>query len=145
MAQLKITVNDVAHVNVFIQEGAYAAITGPQDCLAEMLAEDDRRRRLVVERMNAMKNVSCGLPEGTIYAFPDVGGVGKSSSEIANELLDQAHVVVLRFSTQMSQQRRRKFESDRHRPVTDRAKPPVEPRDLHKGLWPHSISLCGNH
>jgi aspartate aminotransferase len=92
-ALLKITVNDVAHVNVFIQEGAYAAITGPQDCLAEMQAEDDRRRRLVVERMNRMKNVSCAIPEGTIYAFPDVSRVGKPSSQIARELLEQAHVV----------------------------------------------------
>ena len=46
-ALLKISVTDVAHVNVFIQHGAHAAITGPQDCLVEMLAEDNRRRELV--------------------------------------------------------------------------------------------------
>jgi len=92
-ALMKITVNDVAHVNVFIQQGAYAAITGPQDCLTEMLHEDDRRRQLVVQRMNAMKGVVCPPPQGTIYAFPDVSAVGKPSLQIAEEILAETHVV----------------------------------------------------
>jgi aspartate aminotransferase len=93
-AVMKITVNDVAHVNVFIQKGALAAITGPQDCLTEMVQEDDRRRRLVHRRLNNMKGVSCPSPQGTIYAFPDVRKVGKPSAEIADEILRQTHVVV---------------------------------------------------
>ncbi len=93
-AIMKISVSDVAHVNVFIQEGARAAITGPQECLAEMVKEDDRRRRLVCRRMNEMKGVVCPNPEGTIYAFPDVSAVGKSSAQIADEILEQAHIVV---------------------------------------------------
>jgi aspartate aminotransferase len=92
-ALMKITVNDVAHVNVFIQEGAYAALTGPQDCLAEMLQEDDRRRELVCRRLNEIEGVSCPLPEGTIYAFPDVSAIGKPTSQIAEEILAGAHVV----------------------------------------------------
>jgi len=92
-ALLKISVNDVAHVNVFIQHGACAAITGPQDCRLEMLKEDDRRRQLVVRRLNAMPGVVCPPPEGTIYAFPDVSAVGKPSLQIAEELLVEAHVV----------------------------------------------------
>jgi len=92
-ALMKITVNDVAHVNVFIQEGAYAAITGPQDCLAEMLQEDDRRRKLVCRRMNEIKGVVCPSPQGTIYAFPDVSAIGKPSSQIAEEILAETYVV----------------------------------------------------
>ena len=92
-ALLKITVNDVAHVNVFIQEGAYAALTGPQECLAEMLADDDRRRQLVCRRLNEMPGVVCPPPEGTIYAFPDVSSFGKPSSQIANEILAETYVV----------------------------------------------------
>ncbi|MDT8319091.1 MAG: pyridoxal phosphate-dependent aminotransferase [Xanthomonadales bacterium] len=92
-ALMMITVSDVAHVNVFIQHGALAAITGPQDCLAEMVAEDDRRRQLVHRRMNEMKGVVCPLPQGTIYAFPDVSGCGKPSLQIADDLLEEAHVV----------------------------------------------------
>ena len=93
-ALMKITVNDVAHVNVFIQEGAYAAITGPQQCLVDMVKEDDRRRKLVYRRLNEMKGVICPPPQGTIYAFPDVSAVGKPSAQIANEILEQTHIAV---------------------------------------------------
>jgi len=92
-ALLKITVNDVAHVNVFIQHGAHAAITGPQDCLAEMLREDDRRREMVCRRLNEIKGIVCPSPQGTIYAFPDVSAFGKPSLQIAEELLAETHVV----------------------------------------------------
>ena len=93
-AILKITMNDIAHLNTFIQEGGYAAIKGSQDCVRDMVAEDRRRGELVVRRMNAMPGVSCRMPEGTIYAFPDVSATGVPSEQIANELLEQAHVVV---------------------------------------------------
>ena len=93
-AILKITMNDIAHLNTFIQEGGYAAIKGSQDCVRDMVAEDRRRGDLVVRRMNAMPGVSCRMPEGTIYAFPDVSATGVPSEQIADELLEQAHVVV---------------------------------------------------
>jgi len=92
-ALMKITVNDVAHVNVFIQEGAYAALTGPQECLTEMLADDDRRRQLVCQRLNDIPGIVCPAPEGTIYAFPDVSSFGKPCSQIANEILEATYVV----------------------------------------------------
>ena len=93
-AILKITMNDIAHLNTFIQEGGYAAIKGSQNCVREMVNEDKRRGDLVVRRMNAMPGVSCNAPEGTIYAFPDVSATGLPSQQIADELLEQAHVVV---------------------------------------------------
>ena len=89
-AILKITKNDIAHLNTFIQEGGYAAIKGSQDCVID----DKRRGDLVVRRMDAMPGVSCKAPEGTIYAFPDVSATGLPSGQIADELLEQAHVVV---------------------------------------------------
>ena len=93
-AILKITMNDIAHLNTFIQEGGYAAIKGSQNCVREMVIEDKQRGDLVVRRMNAMPGVSCKAPEGTIYAFPDVSATGLPSQQIADEILDQAHVVV---------------------------------------------------
>lgn len=92
-ALLKITMNDIAHVNVFIQEGAYAAITGPRQVVTDMVAEDQRRRDMVYQRLNAMKGVVCPMPEGTIYAFPDVSAVSKPSAQIADEVLTQKHVI----------------------------------------------------
>lgn len=92
-AILKITMNDVAHVNVFIQEGAREALEGPQDRIAAMLAEDRRRRDLVVRRMNQMSGVTCDAPQGTIYAFPDISATGKAAQTVADEILEQCHVV----------------------------------------------------
>jgi aspartate aminotransferase len=88
------SMNVTTHPCVFAQEGALAAVTGSQDCVRALVAEDDERRRLVVERMNAMPGVRCARPEGTIYAFPDVSGLGKSSSEVARFILEKAHVAV---------------------------------------------------
>jgi aspartate aminotransferase len=92
-AILKITMNDVSHVNVFIQEGARVALEGPQDCITEMLTEDKKCREMVVRRMNQMSGVKCEAPEGSIYAFPDISATGKTSQQVADEILDQCHVV----------------------------------------------------
>lgn len=93
-AILKITMNDVAHVNVFIQEGGRAAIEGSQQSAVEMHEEDAAKRSLVASRLNAMPGVSCSAPEGTIYAFPSVADTGKTSQQIADAVLNRSHVVV---------------------------------------------------
>lgn len=92
-ALMKVTMNDVAHVNVFIQAGAVAALEGGDECLHEMLAEDKRRRDLVYRSLNQMSGVTCALPEASIYAFPDITTTGKTSQQVADELLEEAHVV----------------------------------------------------
>ena len=93
-AMLKISKNDIAHVNVFIQEGGRAAVSGSQDAVAEMVREDCRRRDLVVERMNAMPGVRCPAPEGSIYAFPDISGTGWDDAALARALLKETSVCV---------------------------------------------------
>ncbi|MDA5193962.1 pyridoxal phosphate-dependent aminotransferase [Govanella unica] len=93
-ALMKITMNDVAHVNTFIQHGAVAALKGPQDCLDSMHAEDERKRALVLRALNQMAGVTCVPPEGTIYAFPNISATGRTSVDLANAILAEAHVVV---------------------------------------------------
>lgn len=93
-AMNKITLNDTNHPCVFAQEGALAAVTGPQYCLTEMVEADRRRRDLVVNRLNSIPAVSCPVPEATIYAFPDFGELGMSSNELSQNLLRDAHVAV---------------------------------------------------
>ena len=93
-AMLKISKNDIAHVNVFIQEGGRAAVSGSQDSVEEMVREDSRRRDLVVERMNAMPGVRCPAPEGSIYAFPDISGTGWDDAALARALLKETSVCV---------------------------------------------------
>ena len=93
-ALLKITANDVTHVNTFIQEGAYAAVTGDPAILDGLIAEDAEKRQMVVSRLNQMPGITCEWPEGTIYAFPDISGTGLRSQEFADKLLDESGVVV---------------------------------------------------
>ncbi|MES5325366.1 pyridoxal phosphate-dependent aminotransferase [Alcaligenes phenolicus] len=91
---LKITANDVTHVNTFIQAGALEAVVGQQEALRGMIADDAAKRRLMLQRLNAMANVSCAQVEGTIYAFADVRATGVPSQELAERLLKEARVVV---------------------------------------------------
>ncbi|EEB83364.1 pyridoxal phosphate-dependent aminotransferase [Roseobacter sp. GAI101] len=91
---MKITTNEVTHVNTFIQHGALAAVTGDPSVLAGMVARDRERRDLVVGRLNQMPGVTCAAVEGTIYAFPDITATGLSAQDCADRLLSETGVVV---------------------------------------------------
>jgi aspartate aminotransferase len=56
----------------FTMPAAVAALEGPQDVVDEMVAEFDRRRRYVVERLNAIEGITCSMPGGAFYVFPNV-------------------------------------------------------------------------
>ncbi len=91
---MKITTNTVTHVNTFIQEGALAAINSSPDVVQDMVDEDCRKRDLVVRSLNQMPGIKCAAPEGTIYAFPDISGTQRTAQELADIILEEAHVVV---------------------------------------------------
>ena len=79
----------------FAQAGAVAALNGPQDCVETMVAEFDRRRRVLVEALSNMPGVSLVPPRGAFYAFPDVAALGDDSRQVADALLEQAGVAVV--------------------------------------------------
>jgi len=89
---MRVTLNETTHPCVFAQEGAREAAAGSQDCVREMLAEDQRRRDLVCARLNAMPKVHCHVPEGSIYAFPDFSRYGLPSEALAMIFLHETHV-----------------------------------------------------
>jgi aspartate aminotransferase len=60
-----------------------------------MVKENERRRNLVVERLNQMQGINCDRPEGAIYVFPDISGIGRPSERIAEYLLSNAHVATI--------------------------------------------------
>lgn len=93
-ALMKITMNDVTHVNTFIQAGAIAAVTGPAEVLDGLIDADRRKRDLVVQRLNQMPGITCKSPQGTIYAFPDIRQIGLSSQDLAERILESSGVVV---------------------------------------------------
>jgi len=61
------------------QMAALEAITGPQDCVSEMVRAFDERRRYIVSRLEAMEGVWCPVPQGAFYVFPDLSSVYGSS------------------------------------------------------------------
>lgn len=93
-AILKITANDVTHVNTFIQDGALAALTDDPAVLAGLVADDLAKRNRVVTQLNQISGITCPWPEGTIYAFPDITALGLPAQTLAERLMDEAGVVV---------------------------------------------------
>jgi len=56
----------------FTQPAGVVALNGPQDMVAKMVAEFDKRRAYIVERLNGIDGVSCYMPGGAFYVFPNV-------------------------------------------------------------------------
>ena len=91
----KLAVNSYSCVNSAAQFAGLAALTGPQDCVADMVAEFDRRRKVVVEGLNSLPNVSCATPKGAFYAFPNVSKTGFKAKALASALLEKAGVATI--------------------------------------------------
>jgi aspartate/methionine/tyrosine aminotransferase len=88
-------VNCTSCVPPFVQHAGVAALRGPMDEPRAMVAEFRRRRDLVVAGLNDLPGVSCRLPRGAFYAFPNIDGVPLSSEQLASRLLEEAGVAVL--------------------------------------------------
>ena len=91
----KLAVNLHSCVNAPTQYAGIAALTGPQDAVAHMLGEFDKRRKLVVEGLNKLPGVSCITPKGAFYAFPNVKQTGWKAKPLANALLDETGVALI--------------------------------------------------
>ncbi|MFO1248300.1 MAG: pyridoxal phosphate-dependent aminotransferase [Alphaproteobacteria bacterium] len=91
----KLAVNLHSCVNAPTQYAGIAALTGPQDAVAHMLGEFDKRRKLVVEGLNKLPGVSCIIPKGAFYAFPNVKQTGWKAKPLANALLDETGVALI--------------------------------------------------
>lgn len=86
------------------QKAAVEALKGPQNFINIMVDEFDKRRRYIVERLNRINGITCAMPKGAFYAFPNVSKLyGKScngknikgSSDLANYFLDKAQAAVV--------------------------------------------------
>ena len=91
----KLAVNCWSCVNAPAQYAGIAAIDGPQDAVAGMMAAFDRRRKLVVAGLNALPGVSCITPKGAFYAFPNISKTGRKAKALASSLLDEAGVALI--------------------------------------------------
>ena len=91
----KLAVNSYSCVNAPSQYAALAALTGPQDAVGKMVAEFDKRRKVVVEGLNKLPGVSCATPKGAFYAFPNIKQTGWKAKTLASALLEDAGVATI--------------------------------------------------
>jgi len=86
------------------QKASVEALKGPQDSVAMMVKEFDKRRKFMVEKLNSIPGVSCYNPQGAFYCFPNVSThYGKSfnnkkiqgSADMSTYLLEEAKVAVV--------------------------------------------------
>jgi len=98
--QSQVTSNPTA----FAQKAAVTALLGPQDEVAKMRGEFDRRRQFIVERLRAIPGVKCIEPFGAFYVFPNISaflgrrahdGIIQTSNDLATYLLEEAKVAVI--------------------------------------------------
>lgn len=79
----------------FTQYAGMEALSGPQDFVAGMVREYQRRRDRMLELVNAIPGMHAQKPQGAFYVFPNVKAYGLSSKEIATRLIEEAGVAVL--------------------------------------------------
>jgi len=87
-----------SNVNSIAQRAAIAALTGPQQCVATMLAEYKRRRDQALAWLSDEPRFVCAVPQGAFYVFPSIGEVLspdgiRTSLEFSERLLADEHVV----------------------------------------------------
>ena len=92
----KLVTNSVSCTATFVQRAGTAALASRPPEVDRMIAEFRRRRDAVVRGLSAIPGVTCRLPQGAFYAFPNVRALGlRSSAEVADRLLNEAGVATL--------------------------------------------------
>ncbi len=103
-AMTNIQSQSTSNPNSITQKAAVEALTGPQDFIGVMRSEFDGRRRYLVNELNTIDGMSCVMPAGAFYAFPNTSKIygrrfkGKeisSSSDLAFYFLEEAKVAVV--------------------------------------------------
>jgi aspartate/methionine/tyrosine aminotransferase len=92
---VRLAVNCHSCVNAPTQYAGIAALEGPQDEVAKMVAAFDERRRVIVPLLNQLPGFRCLDPGGAFYVFPNVTGTGMDAKELQNKMLETAGVATV--------------------------------------------------
>jgi aspartate aminotransferase len=99
-AMQKLQSQSTSNPTSIVQKAAVAGLKGPQQCVEEMRLEYIRLRDHVVQGLHSIPGVTCTLPQGAFYVYPNVssffgrGGV-QSAADVAGRLLREAHVAAV--------------------------------------------------
>ena len=92
---VKLVANSVSCAPTFVQKAAIKALTGPQDDVQEMVRQFKARRELIVSGLRNIPGITCAMPGGAFYVFPNIEGTGLASDEFADRSLKEAGVALL--------------------------------------------------
>jgi len=91
--------NTVSCTATFVQDAGIAALTGDDKPVQAMRDEFLRRRDVLVEGLNQIPGVTCKLPGGAFYVFPNFSAIDSDDIRLATHILDEGNVAVLGGST----------------------------------------------
>ncbi|HEY4466207.1 MAG TPA: pyridoxal phosphate-dependent aminotransferase [Klebsiella sp.] len=92
---LKVQQHSVGCAGSFVQQGGLAALIGDRQPMLDMIAQYRQRRDCVVSRLNAISGITCRAPEGGLYVYADISGLGMGDAqEVTHWLLTHAQVAV---------------------------------------------------
>ncbi|MEM3550147.1 MAG: pyridoxal phosphate-dependent aminotransferase [Candidatus Bathyarchaeia archaeon] len=91
----QLMVNSNSCTCAFVQMAGIEALRGPQDFVADMVAEFKKRREVIVSGLNRIEGIRCKKPKGSFYVFPNITSTGMKSGELSEYLLNKAGVAVL--------------------------------------------------
>jgi aspartate aminotransferase len=94
-AMTRLQSHSTSNVCTFAQYGAIAALDGPQDCVAEMLAAFAERRIVIMDAIASIPGLVCPKPDGAFYVFPSIHKTGMKSQEFCEALLEAQGVAVV--------------------------------------------------
>ena len=99
-AMSKLQSQSTSNAASMVQRASIAAVTGPQQCVAEMRADYITLRDRVLAGLKTIPGMTCTVPEGAFYVYPNVSAfLGRcgvtSASDLAAKLLSEAHVVTV--------------------------------------------------
>lgn len=91
----RLCINDHSCVNASAQYAALAALQGPKDEVFYMVEQFDARRKIIVQALNDLPNVSCANAAGAFYAFPNISKTGFTAKEVQDLFLEKAGVATI--------------------------------------------------
>jgi aspartate aminotransferase len=91
----RLSVNVHSCVNASAQFAGIAALEGPQDQVDVMMKAFDERRNVIVKGLNTLPGVTCRMPGGAFYAFPNITNTRMDSATIQKRMLEEAGVAVI--------------------------------------------------
>ena len=99
-AMSKLQSQSTSNAASMVQRAAIAAVSGSQESVCEMRAEYVKLRDQVLAGFKTVPGLTCTVPEGAFYVYPNVSGfIGRggvrSAADLAGKLLSEAHVVVV--------------------------------------------------